>query len=70
MFTPNDEFTEKDMEDVDYETYENEQHPSEEEEEEADPSFANVDKIEDAKDDSWGSDNDELMNYESEEKRG
>lgn len=62
MFTPNDEFTEKDMEDIEYDSCENEQNQSaEEEEEEADPSFANVDKIED-KDDSWGSDNEEILN--------
>ena len=69
MFTPNDEFTEKDMEDFEYDSADNEQNQSEDEEEEADPSFANVDKIEE-KDDSWDTDNEELLNQESEEKRG
>lgn len=61
MFTPNDEFTEKDMEDFEYDSQDVDQNPSEEEEDEADPTFANVDKIEE-KDDSWGSDNEELLN--------
>lgn len=70
MFTPNDEFTEKDMEDFEYDSSDHEQVNSEEEEEEADPAFANVDKIEEKEENSFGSDNEELMNYESEEKRG
>ena len=61
MFTPHDEFTEKDMEDFEYDSQDVDQNPSEEEEDEADPTFANVDKIEE-KDDSWGSDNEELLN--------
>lgn len=68
MFTPNDEFTEKDMEDFEYDSSDHEQVNSEEEEEEADPAFANVDKIEEKEENSFGSDNEELMNYESEEK--